>query len=256
MKPCTINLAERRGGNRVKLEFGIDLVDLSTQFFLDPRKRDIIRKRRDLILQFAKRFHKRQRQKIGTRSHRLSDLDKRRPKLDQLVLQPDGLPFLIRFFVCVAAYHDQAQNVQERMEEPNSNGVQFFAKDGEPSQPPGFLATFSRVSEMCFFMDLELVEIKIKRKLSDDRRHVQDTHISANTRVTLLDIGFFRRQKFLFGDQLLICHELCDRQLFGRNHRMASVPVRRINNRFQHGQLVRNIAHYLNLLRRLSQFRC
>ena len=49
MKACAINLAERRGGDRLELKLGVNLVDLSSEFLLDPCESDLVRKRRNLI---------------------------------------------------------------------------------------------------------------------------------------------------------------------------------------------------------------
>src|SRR5687768_16026818 len=73
-----IDLAERSGGDRFEFELGIDLRDLAAQLTLDDRKRNIVRKRRNLVDQGSKFFDKRQRQQIGPRAHRLAHFDKRR----------------------------------------------------------------------------------------------------------------------------------------------------------------------------------
>ena len=82
----TVDLAERGGGDRFEVKLGVDLVDLAAQLVLDTRKRDVIRKRRNAVDQRTELLYERQRQKVGPRTHRLADLDKRRPELDQFVL--------------------------------------------------------------------------------------------------------------------------------------------------------------------------
>ena len=74
-------------------------------------------------------FAERQRQKIGACSHRLPDLDEGRAELDELVLEPNGLPLLMFEFRCGAADNEPSQNAQECIKNAKSQTMQPFAKD-------------------------------------------------------------------------------------------------------------------------------
>src|SRR5262249_46134967 len=102
VQPSAIDLPERCCGDRLKLEFAVNFADLSSEFVFDDRKRNIVRKCRNLIDQGAKLFYKWQRQQIGSRAHRLANFYKRRPELDKLFLEPNGLLFLVLFPIFVA----------------------------------------------------------------------------------------------------------------------------------------------------------
>ena len=68
-KAGTVNLSKRRGRNRLQLKLGINFVDLPAKIFFNSCKRNLIRKRRHIVLQLTKGDDKRQRQEIGARSH-------------------------------------------------------------------------------------------------------------------------------------------------------------------------------------------
>src|SRR5688500_5764756 len=79
------------------------------------------------------------------------------------------------------------------------------------------------MSALGLFVNVELVEIEVKSKLSDDGRNVQYPHVAANAGVTLFDVGFFLGEKLLFGNDLLIRNVLRDRKRIGRDHSVVAV---------------------------------
>ena len=135
MKSPAIDLAKRCGGDGFEFEFGVNLVDLAAQLVFDPGKGNIIRKRRHAVDQCPKFLDKRQGQKVGPRTHRLADLDKRRPQLDQLFPQPDGLLLLIRLFICSVADKESTHQQQRSLKRPEPDGIKFFAINRQPRQP-------------------------------------------------------------------------------------------------------------------------
>ena len=107
--PRAINLTERRGGNRRGVDFGEGFLQRATEFALDARVGFGGGKRRNLILQRREFLDVGERQKIGARPQRLTDLDKRRPQRDEIDPQPYGLPFESRLLArrAVRAAKDQ-----------------------------------------------------------------------------------------------------------------------------------------------------
>ena len=93
----------------------------------DDRESNIIRERRNLIDQRSQFPHKRQRQKVGARAHRLADLDKCRPEFYEFFFEPDRLFFLVCIFAGSVADKKPAHEPHEQIKKPKSNGVQFFA---------------------------------------------------------------------------------------------------------------------------------
>src|SRR5688572_12662049 len=79
------------------------------------------------------------------------------------------------------------------------------------------------MSALGLFVNVELVEIEIKSKLSDDGRNVQYTQVTANARVTFLDVGFALGKKLFLGDKLLVGNELRYRKRISRDHIVVAV---------------------------------
>src|SRR6266508_2272258 len=92
MQSRAIDLSERRGGYRLRTDFGVKLVYRPPQFALDDPHRFVTRERRHAVLQLAQLFDIGQRQQVGARRNRLADLDEGRAEFQQLPADTLGLP--------------------------------------------------------------------------------------------------------------------------------------------------------------------
>ena len=107
------------------------------------------------------------------------------------------------------------------MQKPETNAVKLFSPHRQTRHSLGFPQSLLCVFELCFLMNFELIEIKIECEFADHSRDVCDPEITSKSPVTPLDIGFLFGEKFFFRDDLLVGHELRDRKIIRRNHRMS-----------------------------------
>jgi len=94
----------------------------------DSRKSDVIWERRNLINESSKFNDERQRQKVRTCRHGLADLDKRRPELNEFVLEPDGLFLLIFFSILLGTDEESPEQIIRNMHSIGMNLEKHIAK--------------------------------------------------------------------------------------------------------------------------------